>query len=119
MLSRLMQLATHVVPTLTVNQYSYWMDGQHTGELFLMKDELGQVAWRSKVSNLTTPWHGKWIIEEGEIWIRFDYTGRDNTQKWAMLNGENGVDYLGRRIHAVLKHTWRLDSNGAGFLLGS
>ena len=109
------------VDTIKVSSYRYTMDGEYTGDLYLLWGYRPQVSWRSQRTGLKTAWHGKWHFGPGDVvHIEFDYEGKDR-HKWTQVNEYNGVgrDYRQRRI--VMQHikTWRFDPGAALYVMSS
>ena len=81
-------------------QFRYFMNGKYTGEVFLTTTY--ECKFRSALTNITTPWHGKWGFCKHCRGIKayFDVKGRpDNAiYRWTFLRGIEGVDYMGRDI---------------------
>ena len=107
------------VPKVTVHEFKYKMDGNTTGELYIMEStEHGKLcSFRSAATGLESPWHGSWSgSPEGRMLMKFDYNGRPHKAafKWAQVEyrqvwGEfQSEDYMDRRIQMAKIGTWTL-----------
>ena len=101
------------VPTenhVAVVEYNYFMDGRHTGCLYLKGGQRRQCNWFSKTTRLFSSWHGEWYMHPEGMFARFDYRGISSA-KWTATNRIGiGNDYLGRQIVMTKARHWLLDT---------
>ena len=117
---------------VTVREYSYDMNGIHTGTLFLLDSPYHPrlVSWLSHRTQLKTAWHGSWTTlsdPEEHLVINFDFEGRERYTgfKWTRVHGLllgpgqlAGQDYLLRAISMRLTQVWQLNDESVAFLIG-
>ena len=111
-------------PRIVVKQYSYFMDGEHTGDLQLMENLTAgthKCSWMSSTTRLSTDRHGTWAVHptDGRLYMRFDYKGRSE-EKFAVVDMHGvGTDYRGRSIRMTDLATWTFDALTSMYVLGS
>ena len=119
-------LPTTVLPTtspfidtrLCITQFHYAMDGSYTSDLFFSHGQSRQVSWKSQVTGLSTPWHGTWSLEPGNIlFVQFDYLGKSK-QKFTQIHLPTlvGRDYLQRRIVIKRVKSLHFDTDQASYV---
>ena len=97
----------------------YFMGGKYMGVLYL--SSTNECKFRSANTNITTPWHGKWVFCQDCRGMKafFDFDGRAAfaKNKWTFLRGVDGVDYKGRYIQVVSADRWHWNFSAQRFVL--
>ena len=102
---------------VVVKKYEYYMQGIHTGALYL-KETTRQCAWWSASTELRTDWHGTWTQFDGCGFVaRFDCLGRSDERKHAVIYGNmRGKDYAGRDIAVICSGRLAFNEEAAEYM---